>query len=95
MRLRYFKPPNGKVTVTIQPVGAEVHVCVEDEGAGVPPEIAPQLFQKFIRGRASASGKAGLGLFFCRITVEQWGGSITCEPRAEGGTRFWFRLKAG
>jgi signal transduction histidine kinase len=91
--LRY-SPPNGKVTVTIQPAGAEVHVCVEDEGPGVPPELAPQLFQKFIRGGKS-SGKAGLGLFFCRITVEQWGGSITCEPRAEGGTRFWFRLKAG
>ena len=38
------------------------------------------------------SGKAGLGLYFCRITVEQWGGTIGCHARPEGGTRFWLRL---
>lgn len=84
---------DGVVTVTIARENADVLVAVDDDGPGIPPEIIPQLFQKFVRGRG-ASGKAGLGLFFCRITIEQWGGTIGCEPRAEGGTRFWFRLKA-
>ena len=83
----------GVVTVTIAREGTQVCVTVDDDGPGISPEIVPQLFQKFVRGRG-ASGKAGLGLFFCRITVEQWGGTIGCSPRAEGGTRFWFRLKA-
>lgn len=82
----------GAVTVTIARENAQVRVTVEDSGPGISPEIVPQLFQKFVRG-PGASGKAGLGLFFCRITVEQWGGTIGCEPRVEGGTRFWFRLR--
>ncbi len=83
---------DGTVTVSIARENADVLVTVDDDGPGIPPEIVPQLFQKFVRGRGS-SGKAGLGLFFCRITIEQWGGTIGCEPRAEGGTRFWFRLR--
>ena len=83
----------GVVTVSITREGDEMIVAVDDNGPGIPPEIAPQLFQKFVRGRGT-SGKAGLGLFFCRLTVEQWGGTIGCGPREGGGTRFWFRLKA-
>jgi len=33
-----------------------------------------------------------LGLYFCKITVERWGGTIGAETRTKGGTRFWFRL---
>jgi CheY-like chemotaxis protein len=39
-----------------------------------------------------SGGKAGLGLYFCRITVERWGGSIGCVTLPERGSRFWFRL---
>ena len=83
---------SGMVVVTLAREDGHVRVTVDDNGPGISPDIVPQLFQKFVRGHG-ASGKAGLGLFFCRITVEQWGGTIGCEPRAEGGTRFWFRLK--
>jgi hypothetical protein len=46
---------------------------------------------KFSQGK-DKSGKAGLGLYFCKITLERWGGSIGYLPRPEGGSRFWFRL---
>jgi len=88
--LRY-SPRRGLVTIAFQTEGNSVRITVEDEGTGVPPEIIPQLFQKFVRG-GSNRGKSGLGLYFCRISVEQWGGAIGCEPRPGGGTRFWFRL---
>ena len=83
----------GTVSVSVVREGDEMIVNIDDHGPGIAPEVAPQLFQKFVRGRGT-SGKAGLGLFFCRITVEQWGGKIGCGPREGGGTRFWFRLKA-
>ena len=70
-----------------------MRVSIQDEGPGVPPEVVPQLFQKFVR-RGKSEGKAGLGLYFCRMTVEQWGGKIGCEPRDGGGTSFWFRLES-
>lgn len=90
--LRYSSA-RGVVTMTIARDAGEILVAVDDEGPGIPPDVVPQLFQKFVRGRGN-QGKAGLGLFFCRITLEQWGGTIGCLPRKNGGTRFWFRLKA-
>lgn len=84
-------PANSTVTVGCYDEGDQVLVAIDDEGPGIPPEIAPVLFQKFAQGK-KGRGKIGLGLYFCRITVEHWGGQIGHTPRAEGGTRFWFRL---
>jgi signal transduction histidine kinase len=85
-------PRGGRVTISLREEDDFIRVLVEDEGAGIPADLVPQLFQKFVR-RGQSRGKAGLGLFFCRITVEHWGGTIGCEPRPGGGTIFWFRLK--
>ena len=37
---------------------------------------------------AFAVGKAGLGLYFCRLMAERWGGFIECSTRPAGGARF-------
>lgn len=62
-------------------------------GSGVAAEVAPQLFERFVTG-GLRPGKSGLGLFFCRITVERWGGSIGYEGRTGEGARFRVRLRA-
>lgn len=85
-------PRDGSVAISMRDEDGFVRTAIDDDGPGIPPEVVPQLFQKFVRD-GNSSGKAGLGLFFCRITVEQWGGTIGCEPRPRGGTTFWFRLK--
>jgi signal transduction histidine kinase/HPt (histidine-containing phosphotransfer) domain-containing protein len=65
---------------------------VDDEGPGLPSDLTPaQIFGLFWKGKES-TGKAGLGLYFCRITVERWGGTIGCASLPEKGSRFWFRL---
>ncbi len=88
--LRY-SPPNATVTVGFYDEGDNVLLAIDDEGPGIPPEIAPTLFEKFAQTKKSG-GKIGLGLYFCRITVKHWGGEIGHAPREKGGTRFWFRL---
>ncbi len=80
-----------KVTVRLEDEGTHILAAIDDQGPGVPPEVAATLFQKFAQGKGR-SGKIGLGLYFCRITVERWGGTIGQEPGANGGSRFWFRL---
>jgi len=66
---------------------------VEDHGPGVDPELGIRIFDRFRSSKDRRKrGKAGLGLYFCRITVERWGGSIGYDDREGGGTRFWFRL---
>ncbi len=89
--LRY-SPPASTVTVGVKDDGSSVFAFVDDEGPGLPPDLPPnQLFALFSKGK-SHSGKAGLGLYFCKITVERWGGAIGAETRPQGGSRFWFRL---
>jgi signal transduction histidine kinase len=88
--LRYT-PPDSTVTVNLQQDGEYILFTVNDEGTGVEPEVAQNLFKQFSQGKTN-SGRAGLGLYFCRITVERWGGSIGYLPRPEGGSQFWFRL---
>ena len=51
----------------------------------------PRLFRKYAQG-GGTNGQVGLGLYFCRITVEGWGGAVGYEPAPGGGARFWFRL---
>ncbi len=84
-------PPNSTVTIDLQQEDKDILVSVMDEGAGVPPEMANNLFKKFSQGRNKV-GKAGLGLYFCRITIERWGGKIGYSPRPRGGSQFWARL---
>ncbi|MCC6554484.1 MAG: HAMP domain-containing histidine kinase [Polyangiaceae bacterium] len=87
-----FTPAGGSVRVALHDDPGGARVTVEDEGPGVPPDLVSRLFQKLSRGYDPASG-IGLGLYFCRITVEGWGGAIGYEARPEGGARFWFRLR--
>ncbi len=86
--------PRGKrVVLTLTQLASEVLITVDDEGPGVPADIRDRLFNKFSQGGDRASrGKIGLGLYFCRITAETWGGEVGQENRAEGGSRFWIRL---
>ncbi|MBH8571484.1 HAMP domain-containing histidine kinase [Nostocaceae cyanobacterium CENA369] len=86
-----YSPLGSTVTIDLQPDGEYILLSVDDEGSGVPAEIVNTLFQKFSQGKHK-SGRVGLGLYFCRITVEHWGGTIGYLPRQEGGSRFWFRL---
>jgi len=86
-----LSPPGSTVAVGIVDEGRFMRAFVDDEGPGFRGGQAPELFSLLGRGREH-SGKAGLGLYFCRITVENWGGSIGCEQRQQRGARFWFRL---
>ncbi len=89
--LRYT-PKNSSVTIGMEDDGGFFKAYVDDEGPGLPEDLRPaEIFGLFAKGKESG-GKAGLGLYFCRITVERWGGSIGCASLPEKGSRFWFRL---
>jgi signal transduction histidine kinase/FixJ family two-component response regulator len=84
-------PPDSTVTIGVIGEDQFVRAFVDDQGPGFPGGEAPPQFSLLGKGKEHG-GKAGLGLYFCRITVEQWGGTIGCEQRPTGGARFWFRL---
>ena len=81
------------VTLGVIDEGQHLRAFVDDQGPGLPDdESATQLFALFAKGKGERGGKAGLGLYFCKMTVERWNGTIGCESRPGGGARFWFRL---
>jgi signal transduction histidine kinase/DNA-binding response OmpR family regulator len=89
--LRY-SPPGSTVTIGFTDNGEFLKAYVDDEGPGLPADLTPaQIFALFSKGKESG-GKAGLGLYFCRLTVERWGGIISCESLPQRGSRFWFQL---
>src|SRR5450755_3007747 len=91
--LRYA-PARSTVTLGIEEDAPYLKAYVEDQGPGLPLDFqASEAFKLFAKGKAGG-GKAGLGLYFCRATVERWGGTIGCETVVPHGARFWFRLLA-
>jgi signal transduction histidine kinase/CheY-like chemotaxis protein len=89
--LRY-SPAGSCVTLGAELDEGFCKAYVDDEGPGLPRDLSPaQIFGLFSKGKDS-TGKAGLGLYFCRITVERWGGTIGCVSLPKKGSRFWFRL---
>ncbi len=86
-------PAGSTVTLGVESEQNFLTGFVDDEGPGLPEDATAQrLFALFAKGKGERAGKAGLGLYFCKMTVERWGGSIGCQNRPTIGARFWFRL---
>jgi signal transduction histidine kinase len=71
----------------------EVVITIEDTGTGIPPQILPRLFSKFVTD--SPTGGTGLGLFISKSIIEAHGGKIRGENYAydmKRGARFTFSI---
>jgi PAS domain S-box-containing protein len=82
----------GTILVAAREIDDEtLEFTVEDDGPGIPPEHRERVFDMFqqLRPKSESEG-SGMGLAIVRRTVEQRGGWIAVEPRAERGTRFRF-----
>ncbi len=73
---------------------ARAQLIVEDNGPGVAPELAPNLFERFVRGAGDRGGSFGLGLAIVKAVAESHGGSVTLENISPHGARFVVELPA-
>lgn len=62
---------------------------VADQGSGIDPAVAEQLFTPFFTTKAEGMG---LGLSLCRTVIEQHGGHLEHGPNRPAGTIFRFNL---
>ena len=79
--------PTVRVDVTLERQAAPpvAVLTVQDDGPGVPPEIATEVFQRFRRGDASRSrGGSGLGLAIVAAIMALHGGSATTSASGSG-----------
>jgi two-component system, OmpR family, sensor kinase len=87
-----------EVSLSLQSKEGCALLRVSDNGAGIPAEALPRLFDRFYRvdqSRASATGGSGLGLAICQAIIEAHGGSIRVESRPGQGTEFEVLLPLG
>jgi two-component system OmpR family sensor kinase len=89
-------PPGTKVTVTVAPGEGPgtVRLSVTDDGPGIPENLQPALFERFVRGdsaRSNAGASTGLGLAIVQAVTTAHGGTVTVASRP-GQTTFAITL---
>ena len=87
-------PAEATVWVAVRDEGDSVVIAVDDEGPGVPPEQAAEIFEPFRQGPnapAHAPG-VGIGLSLVARFAELHGGGAWVQPREGGGASFRVRL---
>jgi len=86
-------PPGTEIRVSTTTADGLALLVVEDDGPGVPPELAPTLFERFVRGAGDRGGSFGLGLAIVQAVAESHGGTVTLQtPADHPGARFVVRL---
>lgn len=82
-----FTPKGGRVHLALQRHHSNIHVVVTDNGAGIPPEYLPRIFDNFTQVDSSSSrkhGGLGLGLAIVKKLVELHGGTVTAHSDGLG-----------
>jgi signal transduction histidine kinase len=85
-------PPGTHVHAGLTSDGDDVVLTVEDDGPGIPDELRPRLFERFVRGRGDSGSGSGLGLSIVRAVALSHGGAVVVERASSGGARFVVRL---
>ena len=85
-------PAGTEVHAAVSVHDGEAELAVTDDGPGVPPDLAPHVFERFVRGGGDRAGSSGLGLAIVRAVAEAHGGSVRLETPEGGGARFVVRL---
>ena len=83
-----------EVSVELARVANRVELRVCDRGPGVPDTLRERIFEPFYRlpGHAEQAGGVGLGLSLVKQIAERHGGSVRCDVREGGGSRFVITL---
>jgi len=92
-----YSGDNRRVDVRVSRANGTVQIAVRDRGIGVPPSEREKIFQKFVRGAASAAGGirgTGLGLAMVRHIVEAHNGTIDLQSAEGQGSTFTIVLPA-
>ncbi len=85
--------PDPRIRVTGRKEGDTVTIRVDDNGCGIDPSLAEEVFLPFRRGSGEAGG-LGIGLAAVKRSVEGWGGRVWLESVPGEGTSVYFTARA-
>jgi len=85
-----YTPSGGTVTAGARRSGSNVAFTIRDTGQGIPKELFPRVFERFIKGPGSPG--SGLGLAIAKDIVSAHGGTIEAASEPGKGTEVRFTL---
>jgi signal transduction histidine kinase len=88
-------PAGGTILLAVRSQGEQLHLIVQDNGAGIPAEHLPHIFERFYRAdraRNPAEGGAGLQLSIVKAIVEAHGGTVKAESEGVPGQGSTFTI---
>ncbi|MEH1908102.1 PAS domain S-box protein [Nostoc sp.] len=81
-----FTPQGGQIEISLESVGSQVQLRVNDTGKGISPDFLPFVFDYFRQADGATTrkfGGLGLGLAIVRHIVELHGGTVKAESLGE------------
>ncbi len=89
-----FTPAGGQIGLELKLVQGFLALKVSDTGPGVPMEYRDKIFDRYaqVPGVSGRRRGTGIGLAFCKLTVEAHGGRIWVDDDSDGGSAFIIRI---
>jgi signal transduction histidine kinase len=90
-------PEGTEIRVVLRRDGPTAELVVEDDGPGVPADLRPRIFDRFVRRGGESAGSTGIGLAIVRAAAQRHGGDVRVEathPESDTGARFVVRVAA-
>ncbi len=85
------QPP--RIRIHAHPEGNQHRIHIQDDGIGMDPQHATELFQLFHQGDQTKSQEGqGIGLAICKKIIDHHGGTISIDTKPGHGTTVSFTL---
>ena len=81
----------GNITISTDVTDKAVMIAVQDNGVGIDKDFIRLIFMPFVTSDRRMEG-TGLGLPFCKLVIESFGGSINCLSKKGEGATFLIKL---
>lgn len=75
----------GQILIETKEAGKYNQLIFRDTAKGIAPDMLSKMFDQFVTGR---KGGTGLGLSFCKMVMQSYGGDITCDSKEGEYTEF-------
>lgn len=84
--------PHPKISIKSSQTDRHVFIEFSDNGCGIPRKLWDDIFDE--RYTTKSDGKGGFGLYYSRLTLEKYGGSIeVARSSRDRGTTFLVKLR--
>ena len=86
-----YNPKGTTLSISLVEENTQAVICFADDGCGIPPHLAEDIFKPFVRAddsRNSKTGGSGLGLSIAKKIAQAHGGDLTLRTDQNKGSTF-------